>query len=60
MLCSVITDLIVVEVELGECLCGMSDRCPRWVKREVLLLGCFLEHQLDVLLLDRRFDWSRG
>ncbi len=58
MLCSFITDLIVIKVQCGECLCeGKKMRFDE----KVGMLHCFVgEHCQDVLLLEDRSDRLEG
>ncbi len=59
MLRTFITDLIVVEVESGECLC--RNKKNKRFDEEVGMLHCFVEeHCQNVVLLHQRSDCQRG
>jgi hypothetical protein len=59
MLCSFITDLIVVKVECGECLCE-TKKNERFDEKVGMLHCCAVEQWRDVVLLHHRSDCSHG
>ncbi len=59
MLCSLWADLIVVEVECGECL-RETKKNKRFDEKVGMLRCFFVEQWQDVVLLVDRSDCSRG
>jgi hypothetical protein len=56
MLCSLFPDIIIIDVQCGECLCEISSD---WQDAErMVLLYYVVEHWRDIVFLRHRYYWN--
>jgi hypothetical protein len=56
MLCSLFPDIIIIDVQCGECLCEISSD---WKDAErMVLLYYVVEHWRDIVFLRHRYYWN--